>query len=198
MLTIKNITIVAVAVELALLLLLAVALQPTSREARGPAAAPPGFKGDFQNFTPFDPRRPLPDATIADADGEAVSFDEFRGQVVLLNFWATWCVPCKREMPALDRLQAAMGGADFQVVTVSVDRQGAAVAAPWLEENGLANLPLYVDAGSEALRAFGARGLPTTYIIDRAGRIAGMIEGAAEWDSPEARSLIAFYIEEGE
>lgn len=193
--TVKNITIAAVIAELCLFVILAVALQPQWQWA-DPATRPPQFAGSFQNFTVIEPRRPAPQIKMLDGDGQELGLDAFRGKVVLLNFWATWCAPCRREMPALDRLQATLGGPDFQVVTLSVDRLGKAVVAPWLKRLGLTNLGVYLDPKSVALRAFGVTGLPASYMIDRAGRVAGVILGPAEWDSDEAKALIDFYLAE--
>ena len=156
--------------------------------------APPGFGGDFEQFTAIKPRPPAPRQTMVDGNGTAVSLSRFRGRVLLLNFWATWCGPCKREMPALDRLQAALGGPAFAVITISIDRKGKAVVAPWLRENGLANLPLYLDPGRRLFRAFGGTGLPTSYVIDHRGRVAGVIIGPAEWDSAAAKAFLGYFI----
>lgn len=193
--TVKTLTIAAVIAELCLFVILAVALQPQWQRVER-ATSPPQFAGSLQNFTVIDPRRPAPQVKMLDGTGQELGLDAFRGKVVLLNFWATWCAPCRREMPALDRLQATLGGPDFQVVTLSVDRLGKAVVGPWLKRLGLAHLGIYLDPRSVALRAFGVVGLPASYMIDRAGRVAGVILGPAEWDSDEAKALIRFYVAE--
>jgi thiol-disulfide isomerase/thioredoxin len=120
---------------------------------------------------------------------------DFAGRVVLLNLWATWCAPCVREMPTLDRLQAELGGPDFEVVALSSDRAGAAAVEPFFRTHGLSRLGVYLDPQGEATRALGTRGLPTTVLIDREGREVGRLEGVAEWDSPEAKALIRAYID---
>ena len=194
--TIKTFTIAAVIAELALFVILSVVLHNAPPAHPVMAATAPEFTGSFQNFTPISPRRPTPEVPMRDGEGAELGLDRFRGKVVLLNFWATWCAPCVREMPALDRLQAAMGGPDFEVVTVSIDRGGKQAVAPWMADKKLENLGIYLDPKSKLLRAFGARGLPTTYVIDRAGRTAGVIEGPAEWDSVEAKRLVRFYLAE--
>ncbi|MDJ0947880.1 MAG: TlpA disulfide reductase family protein [Alphaproteobacteria bacterium] len=194
--TIRQITVGAVIAELLLFIALAVLLQPEPRALPARTAEPPKFEGSFQHFTAFSPRRPTPEATITDGDGRPLGLDAFAGKVVVLNFWATWCAPCKREMPDLDRLQAALGGPDFAVVTVSIDRKGREVVEPWMRSAKLEHLAMYLDPGSKLLRAFGGRGLPTTYILDRKGFVAGMIEGPAEWNADEARALVRFYLAE--
>jgi thiol-disulfide isomerase/thioredoxin len=109
---------------------------------------------------------------------------DFRGRVVLLNLWATWCVPCRQEMPTLDRLQARLGGPDFQVIALSIDRTGAPAVRAFYEEIGVRHLPLFLDTTGNAVRQLNAPGLPTTLLLDRAGREIGRFVGPAEWDSP--------------
>ena len=141
-------------------------------------------------FAPAGESRPVPALAFTDGAGHPASLADFKGKVVLLNLWATWCAPCVREMPSLDRLQAALGGADFQVVALAEDRGGGAVVLPFLEKLGLRSLSPYLDAPGAAAQAFGAPGLPTTVLIGRDGREAGRTLGAAEWDSPESRRMI--------
>jgi thiol-disulfide isomerase/thioredoxin len=129
-------------------------------------------------------------ASLADFAGHPASLADFAGRVVLVNLWATWCTPCVQEMPSLDRLQASVGGADFQVVALSVDRGGVAVVAPFLERLGLRALTPYLDTEGMALKALAAPGLPTTILIDRQGREVGRMLGRTEWDSPEIRQII--------
>lgn len=127
----------------------------------------------------------VPAIHFADAQGQPHSLSEFNGQVVVLNVWATWCVPCRTEMPTLDRLQAALAGVDFQVVPVSIDRSGIDAVNKFYAEIAVKHLPKYVDSSGQALRSIGAIGLPTTLIIDRAGDEVGRALGQAEWDAPE-------------
>jgi len=150
---------------------------------------------DLPKWSPADPPRPAPALAFSDLEGRPVALADFRGRVVLLNLWATWCLPCVEEMPALDRLQARLGGADFEVVALSLDRGGRGQVEPFLGRLGLANLRGYLDQGSAAMRALAVRGLPTTFLIDRQGRILGQVEGAAPWDSPAAVRLIEHVLE---
>ena len=198
---IGKLTVVAVAAELAVFLFIAGFLHtapagPAVSRTAAPATAPPPFAGEMANLTVIDPRVPAPAVPFGDGNGGDLTLADWRGRVVLLNFWATWCGPCVREMPALDRLEAALGGPGFLVAAVSVDRQGAAVVLPWLERRGIDNLRPFLDSRSTLMGAMAVRGLPTTWIIDRSGRIAAMLEGAAEWDGPPARALIDFYLAE--
>ena len=133
--------------------------------------------------------------TFQDRDGVAKSLADFKGRVVLLNIWATWCVPCRAEMPALDRLQARLGGPDFEVVALSIDRKGIDVVKPFYAELGLTSLGIYIDQSGNAAHALETVGVPTTLLIDRKGRELGRKLGPAEWDKPEAESLIRHAIE---
>ena len=166
----------ALAVAIALLPL-AASIQPAG------AQAPEGFAA-------HESPRPLPDIRFENGQGEAMSLADFRGKVVLLNIWATWCAPCRREMPTLDRLQAALGGPDFEVVALSIDRQGRPVVEDFYRELGLRQLGMYVDASGKAPRDLNALGVPTTLLIDRQGNEVGRLLGPAEWDSPEMVSFI--------
>lgn len=127
---------------------------------------------------------------FVDGAGAARSLAEWRGRVVLVNLWATWCAPCVEEMPALDRIAARLGGPDFDVVAISVDRQGAAVVTPFLGKLGLSRLAPYLDPSNAAVRVLGAPGLPVSVVLDRDGRELGRVLGAAEWDSPAFEALL--------
>ena len=133
---------------------------------------------------------PLPNVVFQNGDGQPVSLDSFKGRVVLLNLWATWCLPCRREMPALDRLQTALGSADFEVVALSIDRAGAAGGRKFLDGVGVSKLKLYVDPSAKLGNELKAVGLPTTLLIDRQGREIGRLIGPAEWDDAEAQKLV--------
>lgn len=148
-------------------------------------------------FAPPTRRHPVPTLAFADGAGKPMTLAGFRGRVVLLNLWATWCVPCRAEMPALDRLQAKLGGPDFQVVPVSIDRKGLEVVTPFYRDLGLAALPVYVDQSGAAAREVKALGIPTTLLVDRDGREIGRRMGPAEWDGADALALIRRALEEG-
>ena len=139
--------------------------------------------------------QPLPEIQFENGEGEAMSLADFKGSVVLLNIWATWCAPCRREMPTLDRLQATLGGPDFQVVALSIDRQGLPVVQEFYDELGLETLPIYVDESGKAQRALSVLGIPTTLLLDREGNELGRLLGPAEWDSPEMVAFFREYVE---
>jgi len=141
------------------------------------------------NFALRDAPKPLPEIAIADGDGKAGTLADFHGKFVLLNIWATWCVPCRKEMPTLDRLQGQLGGPDFEVVALSIDRGGADAVRKFYSEVGIQHLALHFDAAAEAAFKLSAVGLPTTLLIDGQGQEVGRLIGPADWDSPE---MIAF------
>jgi len=146
--------------------------------------------GDAFAFTFPDRPRALPALHFEDGAGHAMSLGEFRGRPVVLNIWATWCVPCRREMPALDRLQAEFGKSGLLVLPLSIDRRGAAAVRQFYRDRGLATLGVYIDRSGEAVSDLGAVGLPTTLLVDRDGREIGRKIGPAEWDSPQIAALI--------
>lgn len=127
--------------------------------------------------------RALPPLRFADGSGEAASLADFRGRVLLLNVWATWCTPCREEMPALDRLQAKLGGPDFRVVALSIDPEGS-VVRDFFREVGIQHLQPYMDAYRETAAAVGLTVVPLTLLIDREGREIARKLGAAAWDHP--------------
>lgn len=138
----------------------------------------------------WDEPCPLPDTVgFTDAAGNPLTLKDFAGKTVVLNLWATWCPPCLNEMPALDRLQTAMGGDAFAVVAVNQDRGGAAVAGAWLADHGL-GLGVYADPQGTVARAVAAAGLPTTLVIDAQGRERARLMGEAAWDSPEMQARL--------
>jgi thiol-disulfide isomerase/thioredoxin len=133
---------------------------------------------------------PVPDIAFVDETGAPRSLADFHGKVVLLNIWATWCVPCRTEMPTLDRLQGALGGPDFEVVALSIDRGGPQVVREFFDEIGIQHLAINIDASSRAAFVLGAVGLPATLLIDRDGTEGGRLIGPAEWDAPEMVALV--------
>ncbi len=169
---------------------LAVLLPP----APGPDAPVPRITGEIQHFKLEQNPRPAPATTFRDAAGREISLRDFRGRVVVLNFWATWCAPCIHEMPSLDRLAARFADRPFALVALNEDREGAEVAAPFIEKLGLRHTALYTDPGGAVQRAFEVRSLPTTIVFDAHGREVGRLVGPADWASPEALNLVEFYL----
>lgn len=130
--------------------------------------------------------KPLPPLAFETMDGQPAGLDAFKGQVVVLNLWATWCVPCREEMPTLDRLQAAFAGQPVAVLALSVDRGGPARVRTFLDEIGAKRLRVYRDPTASSTRALRVPGLPATLLVDRQGREVGRVLGKAVWDGPAA------------
>ncbi len=152
---------------------------------------PPGFGGDRRDFV----WRQTP-GSVGTHDfaligsTAAASLSDYRGKTVLVNFWATWCPPCVKEMPDLNALQAMRGGEDFSVVAISLDTEGPAVVTGFLDRHGLSHLKPYLGRGRETFDHFRLAELPTTLLIGPDGRIWGALAGAADWDSDAALALI--------
>jgi thiol-disulfide isomerase/thioredoxin len=164
----------------------------THRTATAGGGPPP-----LPEFSPSAPNLPAPDAAFTDDAGQSVRLADFRGRVILVNLWATWCQPCVKEMPALDRLAAAMKDTDFAIVAVSQDRGGAHIVDPFFAKLDLKALKTYLDPKSLLGEAFAVRGLPTSILIDRDGTEIGRLEGAEEWDGPQAQALLRWYVARG-
>jgi thiol-disulfide isomerase/thioredoxin len=158
------------------------------------ASLAPFAKGELAALAmASEPRRAAPIAFQRE-DGGKLTLADFHGRAVLLNLWATWCIPCRAEMPALDRLQAAKGGSGFEVVAVNVDTAKLERRAAFLDSVGVKALTRYADPSGDAFETLHkdgkALGLPVTLVIDKNGCELGVVEGGAKWDSAEAKELI--------
>ena len=143
------------------------------------------------------PQRPaVADVAFADGAGKPLKLSDWRGKIALVNLWATWCAPCRKEMPALAGLQSKLGGPDFEVLAISIDRKGVAASAAFLDDAKATALKLYVDPSSKSLAALQAIGLPASVLVDRDGREIGRLLGPADWASLEAERLIRAAIAE--
>jgi thiol-disulfide isomerase/thioredoxin len=135
-----------------------------------------------------------PEVSFKGPSGEDLTLASFKGKTVLVNLWATWCVPCRQEMPALDNVQAELGGPAFEVVAINVDTRNPDKPKAWLQENGIRNLTYYAEPGGNLLqvlqRSGHVVGLPTTVLIDATGCEIGLLKGPAEWASPDATALL--------
>lgn len=159
--------------------------------------AAPQAESLMDGFILQDPPKSVPRIEFKNKDEKTLTLADFQGKVVLLNLWATWCAPCRREMPTLDRLQGALGGPKFEVVALSLDRNDKQKVADFLSDIGISYLAFYQDRTFKSARALRAIGLPTTLLIDREGKEIGRLLGPAEWDSPEAFALIEKYLKSG-
>jgi thiol-disulfide isomerase/thioredoxin len=139
----------------------------------------------------------LPTISFTDGDGKPMTLADFKGRVVLLNLWATWCLPCRKEMPDLDKLQAELGSDKFEVVALSIDRSGIAGSKRFLDQIATKNLKLYVDATAKMANELRVVGLPATLLIDAEGREIGRLLGPADWASEDAKALVRSVLKTG-
>ncbi len=167
---------------------------PLAAPAAPSAASRQAVTAGEGEFSLLDPPRPAPELGFTARDGTPRRLADFRGKVVLVNLWATWCGPCVEEMPSLDRLQAKLGPA-LLVLAVSEDRGGESAVAPFLEKLKLGHLAVYLDPKNGAIKAFGVQGLPTSFLIGRDGRVRAMLEGSTTWDAPAMISRLKPYLE---
>ena len=155
-------------------------------------------KGKLAAFVVKPKRKPIADVEFTDEEGRLRSISQWRGRVVLLNLWATWCGPCRKEMPHLAKLQKMLGSDEFEVVALSVDRKGAEASAKFLIDIEATALKLYIDSTAKVLGPLQAVGLPATFLIDRQGNEIGRLLGPADWASPDALRLILTALKEGQ
>jgi thiol-disulfide isomerase/thioredoxin len=159
----------------------------------------PLARGEVAAFAVAEQALALPDLAFHDANGRERRLSQWRGRTVLLNLWATWCVPCRREMPALNALEQQLGGPRFEVVAVNIDTRASSKPREWLSDMGLDRLGYYADPSAKVfqeLKIVGrAAGMPTTLLVDPAGCEIGTIAGPAEWASGDAVALVTAALE---
>lgn len=143
-----------------------------------------------QGLVKVSPPMDLPDGVFLTPDGVSHGLAEFKGRGMVVNLWATWCAPCVAEMPSLESLSKALAPRDIAVLPMSSDRGGAEAVRAWFQQHGISGLPVLLDPKGALARAFEARGIPTTVIINRDGRQVARLEGAADWAQPEAQALV--------
>ena len=157
---------------------------------KSPDVAPTEAASTLAAFIKHPAPKDIPAFSFADGQGTVLDLSHWRGKVVLLNLWATWCGPCRKEMPELARLQKLLGSPDFEVVALSQDLKGAEASSAFLKDSGADNLALYVDPKATALAALQSAGLPTTLLIGRDGKEIGRLLGPADWASKDAQDMI--------
>jgi thiol-disulfide isomerase/thioredoxin len=154
----------------------------------------PFAHGEVAALKPADEALKVPELAFRDASGQPRSLSDWHGRTVLLNLWATWCIPCRKEMPALNALQEKLGGPDFEVVAVNIDTRNPEKPKSWLQDAGVNNLAYYSDSNAKVfqdLKAIGkAIGMPTTLLIDPNGCEIASLAGPAEWASDDALKLV--------
>lgn len=154
----------------------------------GNGAAPASLDSQAISFP--DQPQAVPEIKFVDGNGRPLSLADFHGQAVLLNIWATWCVPCRKEMPSLDRLQAKFDPAKFRVVAVSIDRKGIPTVKKFYAELGLKSLGVFVDQSAAAQHRLGLIGIPGTLLINADGQETGRKIGPADWETPEMVAVL--------
>lgn len=153
------------------------------------AAEAPNDNITLGQFSPAETPHPAPEVAFTGIDGKPAGLADLRGKPAVVNLWATWCQPCLREMPSLERLQEKLGD-KLTIAAVSQDRGGETVVKPFLAKLGLDKVRVYLDPKSEVGKAFGVRGLPTSIVLDAEGREVGRVEGAADWDSDKMLAVL--------
>ncbi len=172
-------------------IILSVTSAPPGGDVAQPQTGAPAEigKGGMSKLVRVAPPRPLGTVEFEDGEGRPHVLADWKGKVVLVNLWATWCAPCKEEMPGLGRLQAKIGGQDFAVVAISLDRGGTERPAKFLKD-AAPSLALYLDKSGRLMKTLRAPGLPLSVLIDREGREIARLAGSAQWDGPKAEAEI--------
>lgn len=147
-------------------------------------------------LAPLEVPVPAPDTPFVDAEGVQKTLADWRGQVLLVNFWATWCAPCREEMPSLDALEAGMGGGDFAVLTIAAGRNPVPAIEKFYSEQGIAHLPILRDERQVLARGMGVMGLPVSVLIDRDGQEVARVIGELDWADPAVAEVITQMIAE--
>lgn len=193
------------AVWLALFALAALALEGALSLSPAQAQADmPALQTNSSQFVELRPRSDAPQLSLERLDGKSMRLDAFRGKVILMAFWATWCPPCRRELPSLQRLRAQANPRKLEIVPISVDPQGRNAVAGFLQRMDVNELPIYLDnrqkiaarADAEANAPFTLYGMPITYVIDKRGSVVGYITGEVDWTSREAMSFLTYFTEQ--
>ena len=151
--------------------------------------------GDMRKLVLHERPRSVPEIAFTDTDGNEQALSESNGAIRLVNFWATWCAPCRLEKPALDTLQQELGGTDFEVIAIATGRNSPEGIARFNEEVGVTHLTTYLDPRSDLAAAMNVPGLPVTVLLDRNGKEIGRLLGGAEWTSESARAILALLLE---
>lgn len=181
-----------------LLLCLALCLAPLAAHAGPDIPTLEALRdGSMKKLNFWAAPKPVPETAFSDIDGGSHQLSDYAGKVVLVNFWATWCAPCRAEMPGLSALQTALGGEDFQVVTLATGRNGPPAIRRFFDELGVTNLPLYADPKQALARDMAVLGLPATVILDRQGHEIARLTGDADWDSDSAKAILAALVAGG-
>lgn len=151
-------------------------------------------EGDMKKLEVHAEPKAVPDIAFKDADGKEHRISDYRGKYLVVNFWATWCAPCRKEMPTLDRLQAEMGGDDLQVLPIATIRNTLPAVKRFFAEDGIKALPILIDPQAELAHRMGVMGLPVTVIVNPEGQEIGRLIGEADWSGDDARAVLGALI----
>jgi len=173
---------------LGVVILVIVAISPHLASAEADKCASPGKQ--LAAFDPTSPPAAMTETAFYDPAGRPLRIADFKGRGVVLNFWATWCVPCVKEMPALSRLKGRVSGDGIEVLALSIDRGGAKIVEKFLNRNNIDNLDILIDKKSAVMRKTRIAGLPTTLLIGPDGMIRGRVQGIVEWDHANVVSFL--------
>lgn len=152
-------------------------------------------EGDMSKLTVHSEPITASDVSFETFDGSELHLSDYKGKITLVNFWATWCAPCREEMPSLSALQDELGGDDFEVVTIATGRNAPAAMERFMSDIGATNLPLHADRKQQLARSMGILGLPITVLLDRDGNEIARLQGDADWSSDSAKAIITALIE---
>lgn len=176
---------------------LLIATPPSAKAPGSPAPSEPPLSGDMIKFVASNPPYPVPETPFISADGQTIKLVDLGGRLVMLNFWATWCAPCVRELPSIDNLRRAVKDPNFKILPISIDRGGAKIYRPFLDKLGIRDLVSASDPSAKLLRAMKSPGIPVTVLISPDGLVLGRLIGDAEWDTDAAKALIQHYLGAG-
>jgi thiol-disulfide isomerase/thioredoxin len=151
--------------------------------------------GDMQKLVVHGTPKPVSETAFETVDGGSGTLADYGGKITVVNFWATWCAPCREEMPTLADLQSEFGGPDFEVVTIATGRNPPAAMKTFFDEIGVENLPLHRDPDQKIAREMGVLGLPITVILDRSGKEIARLQGDAHWNSDSAKAIVRALID---
>ena len=156
----------------------------------GPIDLAAAHAAGLAKLAAVEPAKPVPEVAFVDKDGTETTLAAFKGKALLVNFWATWCAPCREEMPSLDRLNAELGGEDFAVLTIATGRNPVPAVQKFFADEGIKTLPILRDERQTLARAMGVLGLPVTVLIDAEGHEVARLIGDADWSSDAAKAVV--------
>lgn len=162
-----------------------------------PSGAPTATGAQVDRFTALEPAGDFALVAPLQPDGAPADMAAYRGKALVVNFWATWCGPCIKELPALGKLQTELGGADFAVVTIALDEPDPAKVAPFLAAHGAGMLPALVDVNRSINKVMAVSALPTSLLVDKAGQVRGALTGDAEWNCGAALEAVRAFVADG-